>query len=198
MFNANLYRWSGAALAVGSLLFIVNKFNDMSRIYLNVPLRDVIPGDNVLLVALGQILLVVGCLGCYLVYAKRTSRTGKIGLGLLLGGAILLAVGHVDFTPYSPGEAMFLLVILGGLLMFAGLVLFGAVNLRSRALAYWQPLPLVTGLLGIAGFILSGGSENNPFVFLALRTLFGIGLVLMGIVLWQDKGVVSTRVSQVV
>lgn len=196
MLSANLYRWSGAALAVGSLLFIVNKFNDMSRIYLNVPLRDVIPGDNVLLVALGQILLVVGCLGCYLVYAKRTSRVGKIGLGLFLGGAILLAVGHIDFTPYSPAEALFLLVFIGVLLMLAGLVLFGATNLRSHALAYWQPLPLVTGLFGIAGFILSGGSENNPFVFLALRTLFGVGLVLMGIVLWQDKRAAVSHATQ--
>ena len=72
MLRTNLHRLTGAALIGGSLLFIVNKFNDMSRIYLNVPLRDVIPGENVLLVALGQILFVVGCLGCYLVYAKRS------------------------------------------------------------------------------------------------------------------------------
>ena len=196
MLKTNLHRWSGVALVIGSLLFIVNKFNDMSRIYLNVSMRDVIAGDNVLLVALGQILLFAGCLGCYLVYAKRSGRGGKIGLGLFAGGAILLALGHIDFTPYSPHEALFVLVLVGVLLMLAGLVLFGALNLRSRALAYWQALPLLTGLLGIAGFILSGGSENNPFVFLALRTCFGIGLVLMGIVLWQDEKVVALQASQ--
>ncbi len=195
MLKANLHRLTGAALAAGSLLFIVNKFNDMSRIYFNIPLRDVVPGDNVLLVALGQILLVAGCLGCYLVYAKRSSRAGKIGLGLFAGGVILVALGHIDFTPYSPNEALFVLVLVGVLLMLAGLVLFGVLNVRSRALAYWQALPLITGLLGVAGFILSGGSENNPVVFLALRTCFGIGLVLMGIVLWQDK-VVKAQVAQ--
>jgi uncharacterized membrane protein HdeD (DUF308 family) len=80
----------------------------------------------------------------------------------------------------------FLLVILGVLLMVAGLIVFGAVNLRSKALQYWQSLPLVTGLLGFVAFVVFGNNQN-PAVFLLLRTLFGVGLIVLGLVMWQDS-----------
>ena len=119
------------------------------------------------------------------------NRPGKIGLFLLLGGGILLALGHITFSPLAGEDSLlFLLVILGVLLMVVGLVLFGVVNLRSRALEYWQPLPLGIGLLGFVAFFLFGG-DQNPFIFLPLRTLFGLGLVLMGVVLWLDTRAVT-------
>lgn len=186
MFFTRTNHWGGAALVLGSLLFIVNKLNDISAVFLNRFIPDVISGQNILLVAIGQIALVVGLVGCYRLYAPRTSRFGKIGLGLLLGGGILLALGHIVFTPLLEAEWLFLFVVLGAFLMFAGLLLFGAVNLRQPALAFWQWVPLVTGVLGVAGFLLSGGSEN-PGVFLPLRTLFGLGLVFLGVVMWLDK-----------
>lgn len=178
-------RWGGSALVAGSLLFLLNKLDDMSRVFLHRPIPDLITGRDGLLLTVGLVLLVIGCLGCYLAYAQRCNRPGKLGLLLLLGGAILLALGHASFTPFAKFEWLFVLVLLGVLLMVAGLTLFGAINLRSHALRYWQPLPLVTGLLGIAAFPLSGG-DKNPFVFLSLRTLFGVGLVLMGVILWLD------------
>jgi hypothetical protein len=193
MINVNVNRWGGSALVVGSLLFILNKLNDMSRVFLNTPIPDLITGRDIFLMAAGQVLLVIGFWGCYLVYAKRSNRPGKIGLSLLLGGGILLALGHITFTPFAGEDSLlFLLVILGVLLMVVGLVLFGVVNLRSRALEFWQALPLVIGLLGFVAFFLFG-SDQNPFIFLPLRTLFGLGLVLMGVVLWQDARVVVQR-----
>lgn len=92
-------RWSGAALIVGSLFFIVNKFNDMSRVFLNKPIPDLITGQSIGLIAIGQIALVIGLLGCHRLYARRCNRTGKIGLILLLSGGVLLAFGHITFTP---------------------------------------------------------------------------------------------------
>lgn len=186
MLSTRTYRWSGAALVLGSVLFIVNKFNDISAVFLNRFIPDVISGQNLLLVAAGQIALVIGLFGCYRLYAARTNKFGKIGLGLLLCGGILLALGHIVFTPLVQAEWLFLFVFFGALLMFAGLILFGAVNLRHPVLAFWQWVPLAAGMLGTIGFLLSGGSEN-PVMFLPLRTLFGFGLVLLGVMMWMDK-----------
>jgi hypothetical protein len=192
----NVNRWGGSALVAGSLLFILNKFNDMSRVFLNRPIPDLLEGDDIFLITLGQVLLVIGLLGCFFAYARRTNRPGKLGLFLLLSGGIFLALGHAAFTPLVKDEWVFVLVIIGGFLMIVGLTLFGAVNLRSHALQYWQPLPLLTGLLGIAAFFLFNDSMN-PFIFLSLRTLFGIGLVLMGVILWLDTGAFTARDLQV-
>jgi hypothetical protein len=179
-------RWSGAALILGSVLFIVNKFDDMSQVYLNRLFPDVITGQSIALLALGQIALVLGFLGCYLLYARRANLAGRIGLVVLVSGAVLLALGHISITTYvSADSLLFLLVIVGVLLIVVGLLVFGAVNLRAKALQHWQSLPLVTGLLGFVAFFVFGSSQS-PEVFLLLRTLFGVGLVLLGLVMWQD------------
>ncbi|MCA1607758.1 MAG: hypothetical protein LC775_20355 [Acidobacteria bacterium] len=179
-------RWGGSALIVGSVLFIINKFDDMSRVFLNSPIPDLITGKSMVLIAIGQIALVIGLLGCYLLYAKRSNRIGKIGLILLLGGGILLAFGHATFTPLVKDDSLFAFIFLGVLFMVIGLTLFGAMNLRIHALQFWQPLPLVTGLLGIATFFLYGSDESPVIPFLLLRTFFGVGLILLGVVMWQD------------
>ena len=178
--------WGGSALIVGSVLFIVNKFNDMSRVFLNSPIPDFITGEHIALIAIGQLALIVGLLGCYLLYARRCKLIGKLGLTLLLSGGILLALGHATFTPFVEEDSpLLLLVILGVLLMVVGLTLFGAINLRMQVLQDWQSLPLITGLLGITSFFLYDSSQN-PVIFLGLRTLFGTGLSLLGVIMWQD------------
>lgn len=194
MIPAQTSRWGGLALIVGSVLFIVNKFDDMSRVFLNNAMPDAISGENVFLVAVGQIALVAGLLGFYLLYTGRCNRIGRIGLILLLSGGILLALGHVTFTPFSPDELMFLLVILGVFLMMTGLILFGTINLRLHVLEHWQALPLATGILGLVGFVF--GSNQDPAIFLTLRTLFGAGLLLLGVVMLQDTNKSGEEITQ--
>lgn len=186
MLPDQINRWGGAALVLGSVLFILNKFNDISRVFLNRPFPDLITGQSVFLIAAGQLGLVLGLICFYALYAEKSNRPGKIGLLLLAGGGVLVALGHIVFTPFAPTELLFVLVLLGVLGMVAGLILFGVVNLRHPVLAYWQALPLVSGLLGGVGFFLSGGSEN-PIVFLPLRTVFGLSLMLLGVVMWRDS-----------
>lgn len=71
-------RWSGAALILGSVLFIVNKFDDMSQVYLNRSFPDVITGQSMAVIALGQIALVLGFAGCYLLFAKRANLRARL------------------------------------------------------------------------------------------------------------------------
>ena len=93
MSSIQVNRWSGAAFILGSVLFIVNKFDSMSQVYLNRPFPDLIAGQSIAVIALGQIALVFGCWGCYLLYAERAHLAGRIGLVVFVSGAVLLALG---------------------------------------------------------------------------------------------------------
>ncbi len=187
-------QWSGLALMLGSLLFMLNKAEQISRVFFQRRLPDLISGDDLLLVLLGQLLLAIGWLGCLKRFAPASGGLGQGALRLLLGGGIALGVGHVAFVlpvpPLSRQVAvaldfpLFLLVIVGTLGVFLGLILFGLDALRSGAMGRWGFLPLVSGLLGF-GFIFLGG-ETLSAAALLLRTLFGFGLVGLGLVMWAD------------
>lgn len=191
-------QWGGAAFMLGSLLFLVNKLNEMSRLFLSHWMPDVISGEHSVLIVIGQVAFIVGYVGFWRLYAPRVERFGQIALRLFCGGGIVLAIGHVGFIssladvvppsllPYA--ENLFLLIIVGLLSLVVGLIWFGILNLRQPVLARWQWLPLVTGLMGFIGFFLFSG-EQITAVFLLFRTLFALGLLGMGLTMWLEKPV---------
>ncbi len=191
-------RWSGAAFMLGSLLFLVNKLDEMSRLFFSRWMADVISGQDTLVILVGQVAFVIGYVGFWKVYATRVGRSGRKALRLFCTGGIVLAVGHLTFmsslativppalAPYT--EALFILVITGLFLLVAGLIWFGLLNLRHPVLAHWQWLPLVTGLMGFVGFFLFGGEEITAG-FLFFRTLFALGLLGLGLMMWLEKTV---------
>jgi hypothetical protein len=182
-----LSRWAGAAFLIGNVLFLANKFNEMSRLFLGRPMPDVISGQNPLLIFTGQVLLILGYVGYFQTYAPRQGRWGKNALRLLCAGGIMVAIGHVSFLT-ALEEAMpwigffFLLVLLGVLLLTSGLIWFGALQVRRPVLAVAPWLPLATGLAGFAGFFLFRGQEITA-TFLVFRTLFALGLIGLGVIL---------------
>ena len=190
------HRWAGAAFMLGNLLFIVNKLNEMSRLFLSRPMPDVISGQTSLLIFMGQMPLIIGYVGYYQLYVVKVGRTAKIALRLFSGGGILLAIGHVSFMsglartlptsiqPYL--ENSFALVLIGMLFLLIGLVWFGLINMRKPLLARWQWLPLATGLMGFLGFIVFSGFQITA-TFLVFRTLFALGLIGLGLTLWLEK-----------
>jgi len=189
-------QWGGAAFMLGNVLFLANKFNDMSRLFLGHWMPDVISGQNLLLILIGQVMLITGYVAIFQVYSLRVSRYGKMALRLFCGGGVVLAIGHVsfmsrlaDYVPpavFSVIEAFFAAVFLGTLLLMPGLIWFGILNLRQPVLRRWQWLPLATGLMGFIGFFLLRGQEITAF-FLVFRTLFALGLIGLGLTLWLDK-----------
>ncbi len=189
-------RWGGLAFVLGNALFLVNKLNEMSRLFLGRPMPDVISGENLGLIILGQVALIVGYLTYYKVYSQRVGRRGKAALQLFTGGGIVLAVGHVSFmsglADYLPAsimpmaENLFLLVLIGMLFLLTGLLWLGVLNVRQPILTRWPWLPLATGLMGFIGFVLLGGREITA-VFLVFRTLFALGLMGMGLTLWLEE-----------
>ena len=192
------HHWAGAAFVLGNVLFIVNKLNEMSRLFLARPMPDVISGQTPLLIFIGQLPLILGYLGLYRYYAPMVGKPAKIALRLLSSGGVLVAIGHISFMEslarYLPAavrstlELMFILVLLGMLLLMVGLIWFGILNLRKPVLTRWQWLPLATGLMGAGGFFLFSG-EDITAVFLFFRTLFALGLIGLGLNLWLEKPV---------
>jgi hypothetical protein len=194
--KTNISQWGGAAFMLGSLLFLANKFNDMSRLFLSRPIPDVISRQNLLLILIGQVALIIGYMAFLKTYTHRMSQFGKIALRLFCSGGIVLAIGHVsfmsalaDYIPpsiFSYVEAFFFAVLIGTLFLIVGLIWFGIINLRQPVLGRWQWMPMATGLLGFIGFFLLRGQEITAF-FLVFRTLFALGLFGLGLVLWLEK-----------
>jgi hypothetical protein len=191
-------RWGGLAFMLGSTLFLVNKLNEMSRLFLSRWIPDVISGQNAALILIGQAAYIIGYVAFLQFYAPRMGRYGKVALRLFTWGGIILAIGHVGFisslgayvppsiAPYA--ESFFLLILVGLLLLIIGLIWFGVLNLRKPVLVHWQWLPLATGLMGFIGFFLFSGEEITA-TFLFFRTLFAFGLFGFGMILWLEKPV---------
>jgi hypothetical protein len=190
------HRWGGASFILGNVLFIVNKLDEMSRHFLDRSMPDVISGQNPLLILIGQAALITGYVAYFRLYAQRGGRAGKNALRLFCGGGIILAVGHVGFMsslaefvppslrPYA--ESSFLIVLIGLLLLIIGLIWFGVLNLRQPVPARWPWLPLATGLMAFIGFFLFSGEETTA-TFLFFRTLFALGLIGLGLVMWLER-----------
>jgi hypothetical protein len=189
-------QWGGLAFAFGNVLFLVNKLNEMSRLFLSRPMPDVISGQNPFLIVLGQVALILGYVAYYQHYAPLVGRRGKQALRSFSGGGIVLAIGHISFMaalePYIPTallpyiEPLFFLVIIGLFGVLFGLIWFGILNVRQPILRFWGWLPLATGIMGFVGFFLFSGEQVNA-TFLVFRTLFACGLFGLGLILWLEK-----------
>jgi len=179
---------------LGAVLFLVNKLNEMSRLFLSRPMPDVISGQDVLLILIGQVFLILGYVAFFRTYSRRAPRFSRNALGLFCGGGILLAVSHVGFTNLGrllgvPFD-LFLFVLLGLAVMLVGLILFGIANVRQPVIGRWPWLPLATGAMGFVGFFFFSGEEITA-VFLLFRTLFALGLLGLGLALWLEKPVLQ-------
>lgn len=191
--TSGVHQWGGAAFVLGNLLFLANKLNDMSRLFLGRLIPDVISGENPGLIALGQVVLIVGYVTYYRFYARRATRVGKNALRLFSGGGILLTIGHLGFMSvltdaFPQAESLFLLIFVGLLCSLVGLIWFGLLNVRQPISSRWSWLPLITGLLGFCGFVVFRGTEITP-IFLVFRTLFALGLIGLGVALWLEEPV---------
>jgi hypothetical protein len=177
------HRWGAAAFVLGNLLFILNKLNEMSRLFLSRPMPDLISGQSPPLVLIGQAALIIGYVTYARLYLPRVGRYGKYSLRLFSLGGILLAIGHVSFmtaldqvlpSSFLPlvGD-FFILVLIGVFLLVIGLIWFGILNLRRPVLAHAQWLPLLTGLIGFIGFFLVNEVRPSRLYF----SSFGRSLV---------------------
>ena len=193
MAGSRVHQWGGAAFVIGNLLFIMNKLDEMSRLFLGRRIPDAISGQDAALILFGQVALVIGYVAYYRFYVQRVGRWGSYALRLFSGGGIVLTLGHLGFIsavdrtlPFA--ELLFVFVLIGMLLLLSGLIWHGVLNIRQPVLSGWTWLPLFTGLMGFVGFVLFSGEEITA-TFLFFRTLFALGLIGLGVTLWREKPV---------
>jgi len=203
MSSATLYRWSGIALLVGSLLGVIGSIMDAvlypghsqsAQQMLSTPFLL----DASLFLA-WALLLVFGLPGLYL---RQTTHAGKLGfvgfvlllLGVLMGGVAFAGIQVIVF-PYlaqtapkllSGGSlpfAAFLLLILGPILLLAiGNVLLGIATMRAGIFPRWAGILLI-----IAGVLFLLSITPIPFVDLASNLIFFVALVWCGYLLMGQK-----------
>jgi len=173
---------------LGALIFSLTK----ARGYVD-------PNDSLLLyfMLVGFAAWLLGLAALYVRYAPISGKLGKTGLGMSFVGMVLLTVGHLfTFMSFVIGVDLFLLVILGVFGLMIGALLFGIAALWRVVLPRWRALPLVTGLMGAAWFLSSGSDDGSlTFGFMFFRTLFALGWLLMGFVLFSDRREVVEKLT---
>ena len=208
MSSQTLYRWSGFALIVGSLIGILGTILD-TILY---PGHDLTAQQalstqfaiDATLFLVWSVLLVMGLPGPYLRQATRTGALGFAGfvllsLALLLGG---VAFGVVQITdwPYLAQSAPkllpsggtgptlgFLLWILGpGLLLGLGSILLGIATLRAKVFTRWIGILLI-----VAGVLFLVSLAPIPFIDLVTNLAFFVAFA------WFGYALVSQRKEQV-
>lgn len=172
-------RWGAVALMLGAGMFALTKVRHVVD-----PTDAALP----LLMAAGMLLFAVGVATYYAVYGARAGRLGRSGIALALLSIPIIAVGHIGFLTPQQGEEndLFLFVIIGVLLLLTGTLTFGVACLRNNILGHWRALPLLTALAGIIWLAIDDGRLGLRFH--VPRTLFALGWILLGLVLWREPG----------
>ena len=147
-------------------------------------LRAIVPGSIVL--------MMLGVVGLYIVLGGRGGRLRKIGLGLLAVGLILgvigmagSAMGVLEPNPIASvintGEHA------GLVFVAAGMMVWGVLAIRTRALGNLSVTPLVIGMLGLPGIVFVLPAEFTALEDSVLPLLFAGSWILLGLALLSSR-----------
>ncbi len=132
--------------------------------------------------AIIQVVLLLGVLrGLYTL--GRSGRFGKIGLVVASVGATLMSVAFLLVPlPKAAGWVWFI----GVPALTGGWLLFGVANLRSKALARWNGLPLLIAFVPILISILHD-LMSMGWTLPVGSMMLGLGWALLGYALWSGS-----------
>jgi hypothetical protein len=130
---------------------------------------------------LAPLLMLVGLVGVHARYSSQIMGMGRTGFVNCFIGLALLIVGFASGLSFGVEEAM-RISSFGFLILAFGLVLLGLEVLKAAALPRWNFLPLAMGLL-VPLSVISG---DAVLLRAPLSVLFGLGWVLLGLVLLSD------------
>ena len=189
MSRSTFVRIAGVAALLGGALFALSFATHPQGLA-----RAIVPGS-----VAG---LIIGILGLHARLLGREGRLGVlgfvlvgIGLGLGLIGMAGSALGILDPNPVAPiintGEHAGL-VFIG-----AGLLLWGLVTRRERALGRWSILPLLMGLLSLSGIVFLVPAALEALEQIGLPEVFGLSWMLLGFALLTSQANPASRPTQV-
>src|SRR5215207_3527892 len=176
---ALVVRLGGLAAMVGGLLWSVRALIATA----GAPLWPEKGTDPLFVTA--QLLFLAGLVGLYARYKDSLEGSEERGVAFAVSsvGVIASCVGQVGLL--STEEVAWYVFGLGCVVECIGLMVLGATASQSRAKTlphYWSVLPFVIGLLGIFSFSLGVPPDGviETCLTVTLRTLFGLGWVLLG------------------
>ena len=194
MSREKFVRWSGWALMAGAVLFaaglILGSFDpsDMDPVGGVDAFYEI---SQVVGLATGHVLFVIGLLGLRSGYAIRS---GSLGAGLLLLAVIGSVVSLGGLLSMSSTEAAWTAWMGGFLTMTLTLAVFGIVAMRRRVFSRWNFAPVLAGVglpllfgIGIAGVDSVSGQAPEWASFVAVA-LTAVGLILVGYRMQADAG----------
>lgn len=127
------------------------------------------------------LLMLAGLAGVHARYSPRIRGIGRTGFVNGFIGLVLLAAGFVAGLSFGSEEAM-RISSFGFLILAFGLVLLGLETIKAGAFPRWSFLPLAMGLLVPLSVVFG----DVALLRAPLSALFGLGWVLLGLVLLQD------------
>ncbi len=191
---SDLIRWGRPAAILGGALWTIDWILFISGhgpTHINEG-REVLSLDPDTWDQLSVIPLALIAFGLAALHSRQAARAGwpgKSGYAVSLVGLALWAVANLLRLPP------------GGILVFViGMALFGVGTLRAGALPRWsRGIPLILGVLLVPGFVLTFPRLVLSFELadaigaFGLAGLFthivqGLGWVLLGYVLWSERG----------
>src|SRR5215218_7812187 len=177
---ALVVRLGGLAAVVGGLLWSVEVLIDTT----GGPLWPAKGSDYLFVVV--QLLFLAGIAGLYARY-KDGLEGSEVGVAFALSSVGVIASSVGSFGLLSSEVAWYAWYVfgVGCVVECIGLMALGAAASQSQARTlpyYWSSLPFVIGLLGIFSFPLGVPPEGviETYLTVTLRTLFGLGWVLVG------------------
>src|SRR5215203_359276 len=175
---ALVVRLGGLAAMVGGLLWSVKALIAAAS-----PSLWPVKGTDPLFVT-AQLLFLAGLVGLYARYKDSLEGSeGGVAFAVSSVGVMASCVGQVSLL--STEEVAWYVFGLGCVVECIGLMALGAANSQSHEKTlpyYWSSLPFVIGLLGIFSFPLGVPPDSviETCLTVTLRTLFGLGWVLVG------------------
>ncbi len=194
MSKSTFIRLSGWALVLGAVTFMVTwlissrdvpEYNPNN--FLSKPIDLYLEYASAILLPATFLLLLVGMIGLYLRYRDDTNSFGKFGLiAGVLGGVISLGASIPLFT--NGPDWSWTAWMVGFVLYFLGLVVFGITAVRDKLLPRWNALPILTGIWFPILIIVSSQMEweTTQFIDLGVFLLTAIGLAGLGFTLKSD------------
>src|SRR5215207_6450762 len=176
---ALVVRLGGLAAMVGGLLWSVKALIATAGASLGAPLWPAKGTDYLFVTA--QLLFLAGLVGLYDRYKDSLEGSeGGVAFAVSSVGVIASCVGQVGLL--STEAVAWYVFGLGCVVECIGLMAFGAAASHEKTLPCWSSLPFAIGWLGIFSFPLGVPPNDGLEIYLtgALRTVFGLGWVLVG------------------
>ena len=175
----------GLAAAVGGVLWSVKALIGATGGPLGAPLWPAKSPDYLFVVV--QLLFLPGIAGLYTRYqdgleGSEEESEGGVAFALSAVGVVASCVGSLGLLA---SEVAWFVFEVGCAVECIGLMALGAAASQSEAKTlpyYWRSLPFVIGLLGIFSFPLGVPPDGviETCLTVTLRTLFGLGWILVG------------------